>query len=307
MTNFRIWLKAARAPFLTATVVPVVLGAAAAWSGTERFNLFNFLLTLMGIVFIHTGTNIANDYFDHKTRNDWLNKNPTPFSGGSRVIQERLISPKGVLMFSLTCFMLGSLIGLWINHRLGTNVVLYMGIVGVFCGFFYTAFPVRIGYTGFGELIVGLCFGPLVVMGSYYAQALDFSWAALWASIPVGILIGLVLYINEFPDYDADKAVNKRTAVVTLGKEKAVRLYLFLLGLTYVFIIAGAVFKIMPAYTLISLFTAPLAFKAAIVSKKNFDKVLELLPANAMTIGLHLLTGILLSFGFALSKIFKGA
>ncbi|MFA4843240.1 MAG: 1,4-dihydroxy-2-naphthoate octaprenyltransferase, partial [Candidatus Omnitrophota bacterium] len=222
MTNFKIWLKAARAPFLTATVVPVVLGAAVAWSEAGRFNLFNFLLTLIGIIFIHTATNLANDYFDHKTGNDWLNKTPTPFSGGSRVIPEKLISPRGVLIFSLSCFILGSLIGLWINYRLGTNVVLFMGIVGVFCGFFYTASPVRIGYTGFGELIVGLCFGPLVVMGSYYAQALSFSWAAFWASIPVGILIGLVLYINEFPDYDADKAVNKRTAVVTLGREKAV-------------------------------------------------------------------------------------
>ncbi|MBI4335655.1 MAG: 1,4-dihydroxy-2-naphthoate octaprenyltransferase [Candidatus Omnitrophica bacterium] len=303
MINFKAYIKAARVPFLTATIVPVVLGAAVAWQETGRFNVFNFILTLLGIIFIHTGTNVANDYFDHRTGNDWLNKTPTPFSGGSRVIQEKLISAKGMLVFFLACFIAGALLGIWINYRLGTNIVLWMGVLGVFCGFFYTALPLRIGYSGLGELVVGLCFGPLVVMGSYYVQALKFSWVPFWASIPVGILIGLVLYINEFPDYEADKAVKKRTIVVRVGKEKAVKLYHALLVLTYLSIILGVQFKIMPVYAMLSLLTVPFLFKALAVSGKNFDKIYELLPANAMTIVLHLSIGILLSLGFILHKV----
>lgn len=304
LSRLRVWVKATRAPFLTATVIPVVLGAAVAWSETARFNPVNFLFVLIGISFLHTATNLANDYFDHKSGNDWLNKTPTPFSGGSRVIQENLVSPKAVLMLALVCFFIGSLIGLWINYKLKTNVVLLMGIIGVFLGFFYTASPLKIGYTGLGELVVGFCFGPLVVSGSYYVQANNFSQTAFWASIPIGILVGLILYINEFPDYEADKAVNKKTLVVILGKEMAIKLCHFLLVLTYLFIILGVILKFIPIYALISLLTVPLAFKTLAISRKNFDKVYELLPANASTIGLHSLIGMLLSLGFMLDKIF---
>lgn len=297
------WLKATRAPFLTGSVIPVALGTAVAWSETGNFNLVYFIWVLAGVSFLHLGTNLANDYFDHQSGNDWLNQNFTQFNGGSRVIQDNLISAKGILVFSLVCFAAGSLLGLWINHQFKTNVVLYLGMVGVFCGFFYTATPLKIGYSGLGEAVVGLCFGPLVVLGSHYVQTQSFSWTALWASIPVGILIGLILYINEFPDYLADKAVAKNTLVVRLGKEKAVKLYNFLLVMTYLIIILGVTVKLLPQYTLIAMLTLPLAYKTMKVAGCNYDKFQELLPANASTIGLHSLIGILLCAGFMLDKI----
>nr|MBU1328699.1 1,4-dihydroxy-2-naphthoate octaprenyltransferase [Candidatus Omnitrophota bacterium] len=308
MINFKrlaIWIKATRAPFLTATLVPVILGTIIAWSETGRFNIVNFILVVTGISFLHTGTNLMNDYFDHRTGNDPLNKNHTPFNGGSRVIQDRLVKPKGIFLFSLACFIIGSIIGLWINYALKTNIVLFMGIIGVFLGIFYTAEPLKIGYLGSGELIVGFCFGPLVVLGAYYVQAMRFSWPAFCASIPVGILVGLILYINEFPDYEADEKTGKRTLVVLLGKEKAVRLYHLLIGLTYASILIFAVFRIIPLYTLAVLLTLPMAFKIINVSGRNYGGVRELLPANSLTIALHMLTGILLSGGFLLNRIWR--
>lgn len=302
--RLKVWIKAARAPFLTATIIPVILGTAVAWSEAGKFNLANFLLVLIGVSFLHTGTNLINDYFDHKTRNDWLNRNPTPFSGGSRVIQEGLVRPVGILVFSLACFIIGSIIGLMINYQLRTNVVLFMGILGVFLGFFYTAFPLKIGYRGFGEMIVGFCFGPLVVMGSYYSQAARFSWTAFWASIPVGILVALILFINEFPDYEADKAVNKNTFVVLFGREKAVIFFNILLWLVYVIIALCAIFKILPWIILITFLTIPAAFRIMDVSNKNFDKVNELLAANAGTIKLHIMVGFLMSVSFLLKAFF---
>lgn len=299
-----VWLRAARLPFLTATLIPVALGTSISWWETARFDFVNFLLVLSGVALLHCATNLTNDYFDHKSGNDEINNNPTPFSGGSRVIQEKLIKPNGVFIFALACFVLGSLIGLWLNYQLKTNVILIMGIVGVFLGFFYTAYPLKIGYTGLGELIVGLCFGPLVVLGSYYVQARSFSWAALWGSVPIGILVGLVLYINEFPDYEADSAVGKKTLVVRLGKQRAVKLYHLLLGAAYLSLILGVVLKAVPAATLITLFSAPIALKALIVSRNNFDRIYELLPANASTIALHSLFGLLLCAGFILHKVF---
>lgn len=303
--RFAIWLKATRLPFLTATLVPVILGTIIAWSETGRFNIVNFIMVVTGISFLHIGTNLMNDYFDHRTGNDLLNKNHTPFNGGSRVIQDGLVRPEGILLFSLACFVIGSIIGLWINYSLKTNVVLFMGIAGVFLGIFYTAEPLKIGYLGMGELIVGFCFGPLVVLGAYYVQVMRFSWQAFCASIPVGILVGLVLYINEFPDYEADEKTGKRTLVVLLGKEKAVRLYHILIGLVYASILIFAIFGIIPLYTLAVLLTLPVAFKIISVSGRNYGGVYELLPANSLTIALHTLTGILLSGGFFLDRMWR--
>jgi len=308
MINFKrlaIWIKATRAPFLTATIIPVILGTIIAWSETGRFSVVNFILVVTGISFLHTGTNLMNDYFDHRTGNDLLNKNYTPFNGGSRVIQDGSVKPEGIFLFSLACFVIGSVIGLWINYTLKTNVVLFMGIIGVFLGIFYTAEPLKIGYLGIGELIVGFCFGPLVVLGAYYVQAVEFSWPAFCASVPVGILVGLILYINEFPDHEADGKTGKRTLVVLLGKEKAVRLYHLLIGLVYASVLIFAVCRIIPLYTLAVLLTLPMAFKIVNVSGKNFNSVRELLPANSLTIALHMLTGILLSGGFFLNRLWR--
>ncbi|MDP2921117.1 MAG: 1,4-dihydroxy-2-naphthoate octaprenyltransferase [Candidatus Omnitrophota bacterium] len=302
--RLKIWIKATRSPFLTATFMPVALGAAISWSEAGRFDILTFLMVLAGVSLLHLAANLCNDYFDHVTKNDWLNKNPTPFSGGSRVIQEGMISPKGILVASLVFFCAGSLVGLWLNHRMGTNVILFLGITGVFLGFFYTALPLKIGYRGIGEIIVGFCFGPLVVMGSYYAQAMGFSWTAFWASIPVGILVALILFINEFPDYEADKMVNKNTFVVLLGKEKAIILFNIFLWLVYIIIAVCAIFRSLPWISLITFLTIPLAFRIMEVSRKNFDKVDELLPANAGTIGLHIMVSFLMSVSFLLKAFF---
>ena len=303
MQRLKVWLKAIRIPFFTATIIPVSLGSIVAWYDTDNFIWIRFGLAMLGALLIHAGTNLANDYFDHLTGCDEANLNPTPFSGGSRVIPEGLVAPKKILYASLLSFILGSSIGLYLNYLCGKNVILILGIIGVFLGFFYTAKPFRIGYGSLGELAVGIGFGPLMVMGAYYVQAQNLPFKIFLISIPVGILIALVLFINEFPDYTADKSVNKRTLVVILGKKKAVILYQILLALEYLFIIFLVIFKFIPLTSLIVFFSLPPALKAFVVSKKNFDKIYELLPANASTIGLHSLIGVLLSAGFLLDKI----
>ena len=301
MINFsglKLWIRAMRVPFSTATIIPVVLGSVLAWHDTAGFFWDRFWLALIGAILIHIGTNLANDYFDHLAGCDKVNTNPTPFSGGSRVIQEGLITPRNILYVSLTSFIIGSAIGLYLNCLSGGNVILILGIIGVSLGFFYSAGPLRIGYGSFGELAVGIGFGPLMVMGSYYVQARTLSFEAFLISIPVGILIALVLFINEFPDYEADKSVGKRTLVVILGKRNAVVLYHLLLALVYIIVSFFILFKILPVLGLLVFLTAPLALKAFFISRNNFDKIYELLPANASTIAHHSLIGVLIILSF---------
>jgi len=299
----KLWIKAMRAPFFTATIIPVLLGTVIAWVHIGQTFWIKLLLTLIGVVFVHAGTNLLNDYYDHKSKNDELNLNPTPFSGGSRVIQEGLIPPQRILYSGLMFLGLGGVVGLYLNSVSRGNIILILGLVGVFLGFFYTAEPLRIGYLGIGELAVGFGFGPLIVSGAYYIQAQRFSVEPFVASIPIGILIMLVLLINEFPDCEADSLVSKRTWIVILGKKKAVKIYHFLFFLVYLAIALGIVFRLLPLFSVLAFISLPLSVKAIAISWKNYDKIEELLPANAITIKLHSIIGLLLIMGYFIDKL----
>ena len=303
MALWAIWLKALRYRFFTAILVPVLLGSVVAWHRFGEFNWIYFLIALLGGIFINAGLNLANDYFDHTSGVDEINSYPTPFSGGSRVIQDGLLSPSQVFWGSVVCFSAGAAIGLFLDLILPGHTLLIIGLVGIFLALFYSADPIRIGYTSLGEISCGLGCGPVIVLGSYYVQTGRLDWQPLWASLPIGILTALILCINEFPDYEADKQANKKTLVVALGKRKAVRLYLALLLLNYLFIVVGVLCRILPLPALISLLTIPIAFRAVKTVRKNFDKIFELLPANAATVALHLSLGLLLSGSYLLDKV----
>ncbi len=297
------WIRATRAPFFTASIVPVLVGTALAWNVTGRFNLFSFLLVLAAILLFHTGTNVANDYYDHKTGNDEINTKVTPFSGGSRVIQEGLVSARHMLILALSCFFVGSLVGLYINAITPGNLILYLGIFGLLSGFLYTATPVLIGYRGAGEFLVGLNLGTLSIIGAYYVQAHSLSWSAFWVSLPIGFLVAAILYINQFPDFEADEAVSKRHLVVRLGKKKATYGYYFLIAATFLVIAGSVIFRMVTPFALISFLALPVALGAVRTLRLNYDKFVELIPAQAKTIQTHLFTGLLLSLGLVVGRM----
>lgn len=300
--RLRIWVRAARLPFLTATAIPVSLGSVAAWHETGVFAWMKFALAMLGALFIHAGTNLANDYFDHLSGNDAANDCPTPFSGGSRVIQEGLIPAAHVLGAAVALLAAGGSLGLYLNAVSHGNVILVIGAIGVFLGFFYSSSPFRLGYRGLGELAVGIGFGPLMVVGAYYVQTEAAPLRMFLVSVPVGLLIALVLFINGFPDYGADKAVGKRTLVVILGKRRASVLYRTVLAAVYLAIGALVAARMLPVVCLLTLLSLPLTWRAWTVSREAYDRGVEILPANASTIQLHSVVGALLCLGLAVDR-----
>jgi len=293
-------IKEMRAPFFTATIVPVMLGTALAWSTLKIFNPVYFALTLVGAICLHAGTNIINDYFDYKSGCDVVNVDfVSPFSGGSRLLPEGLLKPKDVYKFAMFFFGLASIIGIFLAFERGWAILLF-GVIGIFSGYFYVT---HLSTWGVGEFFVGLNFGPLMVLGSYYVQVQNFSFGTLIASIPVGLLIASVLWINEIPDYNADKHVGKKTLVVRLGRERAANVYAAIMAAAYTLTILGVVAKIMPVTALISLATLPLALKAVKIARGHSKEPLKMAPANASTILIHLFTGLLLILGYVISAL----
>ncbi|MFX0056258.1 MAG: prenyltransferase, partial [Candidatus Hermodarchaeota archaeon] len=220
-SRLKIWMLEMRLPFLTASITPVLLGTAMAWGMHGIFLLDLFLLTLVVGVCLHLGANISNDYFDHISTADDINvEYVRPFTGGSRMIQLGWLSPREVLAGSFVAFGIAAIIGLYLAFT-RDMLLLVFGIVGAASGFFYTAPPFRFVSRGFGEVFIGLNFGVLMVLGSYYVQVLVLAWEPVIASLPIAFLITAVLYINEFPDATADEAAGKLTIVVRLGKRRA--------------------------------------------------------------------------------------
>ncbi|MFC1496878.1 1,4-dihydroxy-2-naphthoate octaprenyltransferase [Verrucomicrobiota bacterium] len=290
-----LFLMELRAPFFTGSIVPILLGTSLAFYHTGNWHWPLFLLTLAAMTLIHAGANVANDYFDHINGNDEKNVDfVRPFTGGSRMIQNKLLTPREVLGLSLVCFAVGSAIGLYLVSQAGV-FILVLGIIGVLGGFFYTAPPFFLVSRGIGELVIGINFGILPVVGAYFIQTGQFRWDIVLFSLPIAFLISAVLFINQFQDYEADKAVGKRHWVVRLGRRNAVKVFFMLMSIWMVPIIIAVLKGMGPLLCLIALAPIILASKAMLTAAKNYDHPKELAPANALTIITHLTIGILLA------------
>jgi 1,4-dihydroxy-2-naphthoate octaprenyltransferase len=301
--NVVILFFATRPAFLTASAMPVIVGTAAGFAESRQFDAVLFFLALFSTMLLHSGANVANDYFDHISRNDWLNKNPTPFSGGRRFIQEGILSAKATLLLALFCFAAGAVLGLVILLITKSVFILWLGLVGLFGGFYYTAPPLKLGYRSLGEIAIAFLFGILPVTGAYYLQTGMFDSAILLPAAIVAILIFLIIFINEFPDKDADAAAGKRTLVVIFGVSKAIWIYRIVLILSYVIAVVLLFSKTMFFAGFFYLLTILLAYKAIKVStEQNLSIPKQTIP-NKLTILLHALGCLALAAGYIFSTL----
>lgn len=222
------WAQALRVHFISASLIPVVLGTVVARREVP-ISGWRLLLVLVGVFCYHGGANLINDLYDAEA--DRLNRQPSLFNGGSRVLPNNLVSVAQMKKVAVLCYMLGTGCACILVLTGGGLLVFLFAVAGFVCGYFYSAPPLRLAATGFGELSVGLAFGPFLVIGTAAALTGRFLPTALFVSLPVGVLITAVILINELPDFDCDQQVGKRTLVVRLGRERSIRLLAFLLVL----------------------------------------------------------------------------
>lgn len=298
LQSLKIWIAELRAPFFTASVVPVILGGVLAWHETHAIHLFYWFLTLTGVLALHAGTNTLNDYFDYRSGNDLINQEANrPFDGGTPFLVNGMLRPEAVYRFGVGALMLGSAIGFYLAFTRGWPIV-PMGLIGLGVSYFYVEPRVKLAARGVGEVLTGLCFGPLVVVGTYYVQTETISSGAVMAGIPIGLLIANVLFINQFPDREADRAVGKNHWVVRLGKQKAAKIFALLVSAVYITVVVGIVAGILPKASLITFLTIPISVKSVLVTLRDYENSPRLRPAQALTILSHLSTGLLLSLAY---------
>ena len=294
---------ATRLPFLTATIVPVFLGLAAA-AYDRHFSLGLAALTLLGAIAVHLGLNVANDIFDTLSGVDDVNFTPTKFSGGSRVLQYGLVSLRQMIVLAAIFYSVAIIVGLVLVAISGLGL-LWLGVAGVLISYFYTAPPLRLVHRGLGELCVALGFGPIMVLGAYFVQTGQYALRPLILSIPVAILVMLILYANEVPDRFADAKAGKRTLVVRMQPATVIRGYVVAVAIAYLVVIAGVVFGILLWPTLISLATIPLAYQTWEGLKAHYDSPYQLMSYLGKNVNLHLYTGLLLVIGVLLGILVR--
>lgn len=301
-TWVRAWLKVLGPPFIALTVMISLLGGAAAFHRQGALDIRLWILSTLSLVLIHFGTSSLNDYFDYLSGTDNVNLSPTTFSGGSRVIQEGMLGPKTLLMAGSISIALGSSVGLYLAFLKGLPVLL-LGIIGVFLAVGYVHPKINLSKMGFGELAVGLAFGPIMLSGVYYVQTETIDLGIILIGIVMGLLAASVLWINEIPDYEADKVTGKTNWVVRVGKKKASKIFCFLLSSPFILSAILIFQNILPRLSLVVFFTLMLAVKAERIALEEYNDVENLLPANALTIATTITFGVFLSGAFFIGRI----
>lgn len=297
------WMVITRAPFLTAILVPILVGAS--WVAykemVQPFPWTLFWLALFAGIFLHIAANTFNDYFDWQSGTDQANNDYfLPYSGGSRSIELGLISEKALFRVASISLLIASALGLTLAYLSGPAILLF-GLVGALSSYFYTAPPVRLAARkGIGELIVGMNFGPLAVGGTVYALTGSVSLVDFLVGVPIGLLTTAILWINQFPDEEADRETGKINLVVLLGKRRARWGYLFLLFAAFGLALYWLVTGLLPLGALLILGGIPLAIYAARIALTQYNKR-SLVRANAATIQLHLVSGLLMVIGLLIS------
>ncbi len=302
MISPKQYLVLARAPFLTASIVPVLLGTALAYRLENAFEPVSFALVVLGMVFAHLGVNLANDFFDFQQGADQNNQFRNPFSGGSPSLAEGQESPARVKVLFWVSFVVAAVCGAVLMMRVdgGIGPVFWIALGGFISGYFYTAPPLKFVYRGFGELFILLGFGVLPVLGTYYVQTGTLALEPVIAGAAVGLLTTNILYINQFPDYRSDKEAGKGTLVVRLGTARARFVYPIILAGAALFIALGPALFAFPLYYLAGLLALAPAFLAVAILMRHHGEPPLLLKGQALTIVTQLAVGLVLTVGVLL-------
>lgn len=285
----RTWLQAIRLRFLLASVIAVSNGIALAFWKNKQVDLPNAILTFVGVICLHASIDLLNDYWDYKRGIDTATQR-TKFSGGTGVLPDNLLKPRSVYSAGLILLLLGTLLGMYFVVIKGITIALLLGFA-VLAVYFYSTSIVNFGL---GEAFVAIK-GTLIVVGSYYVQTSSIEPGVIYVGIIIGILSASVLFVNSFPDYQADRSRGRRTLVILLGRQRAVKIFPWIILCTYVLIISGIILGYLRIYSLVSLLSVPFAVRAIKRIGKSHEDVDKLVPVMGATVAYSRVTGLVLA------------
>jgi len=266
----------------------VLIGSGVA-AGFSEFVWWRAALALVVALALQIGVNFANDYSDGVRGSDERRVGPV------RLVAAGLAPPRQVLAAALGSFAVAGAAGL----ALAAVTSWWLLIVGAACiaaAWFYTGGPKPYGYSGLGEVFVFACFGVVAVAGTAYVQMSAFSWLALAASVPAGLLACALLMVNNLRDIRTDTVAGKRTLAVLLGDARSRTAYVLTLILPF---FCAALLAFFRPLTLVALLALPLA-RMPIRSVRAGASGPALIKTLGQTGRLQLAFGIAFTIGLAI-------
>jgi 1,4-dihydroxy-2-naphthoate octaprenyltransferase len=264
--TIRIWLRVVRVRFLLASIISVSIGLALASLKGYPIDPMNALLTYIGVIALHASVDLLNDYWDYRTGIDKVTKR-TKFSGGTGVLPENLLRPESVYIAGIVMLSIGAVIGVYFSIIKGVTIALILAFA-VITVYLYSTSIVRLGL---GEVFVAIK-GTMIVLGTYYVQSSSIDIEPIYIGVISGMLSSIVLFVNSFPDYNADKAGGRRTLVIILGLANAARLFILFPALIYLLILVGVITSILPIYVIATFLALPYALGAYRVLLRTYCK-----------------------------------
>src|SRR3972149_4640816 len=216
--------------FLFAGLIPYFLGQAIAFHVERKISWFYFLWGLAGISLVLVAVELFNEYFDAQ-------------KGGDRIFsQEQHNVPAWFFKLGVLALAIAFIIGLYLALQAGWPVLLF-SFFGFLGSYFYVGPPIRWAYRGFGEIVIGLCYGPFMLLGSYFIQTQRADFVPLYVSVISGLTVFCLAVLNEIPDYYQDMLVGKRNLVVRFGRQKGMLLLIARLTGAFTLLCVGVFLK----------------------------------------------------------------
>ena len=295
------YVLATRPPFLSVSLVAALIGVASAYYGGAELSPLTAVVSVVFALVAHASANVLNDFYDELNGTDRLNTERLfPFTGGSRFIQNGVMSAGAMLQFGL--LLLGATIaaGLWLMSVSGAGL-LWVGVAGCFVGWAYSGTPFKLNSRGLGELCIAVGFG-LIAVGTDFVQRKAFAPLPAIAVLGYALLVTNILYINQFPDRRADEAAGKRHWVVRLGVARAPWGYAIIGALAYLWIVGATLAGALPKLALVSLVTLPMTLGAARQLFAHAGTPSQLAGAIKQTIAAANVNGLLMAAALAFAR-----
>jgi 1,4-dihydroxy-2-naphthoate octaprenyltransferase len=299
MANVKTWLMQIRAPFLLVALISVLVGVSVAVyePHPHAINILCLALAFVGALLSHIAVNVFNEYFDYKSGVDFKTMK-TPFSGGSGVLPAGLLNPRSVYIFGVACVAAIIAIGGYFIYAQGP-LIIPIGVVGILTVYFYTTHITKSPVLC--AIAPGLGFGPLMVLGTYFALTGTYSVAAGLASLVPGFLVSNLLLLNQFPDVEADASVSRRHYPITIGREKSSLIYMSFVLAAYLARIISVLVGVLPYLALLGVVTLPFGFLVVMGVRKYHDQIERLIPVMARNVLLTLFFPMLMAIGIIVS------
>ncbi len=280
----------------SASAIPVAAGGALAFAD-GRFDAPIFVLTLIGAMALHSGTNIINEVFDVRQGVDTITS-----PRASHAILKGRITERGAYRVALGFFAIAILVGLALTAVRGWPIVA-LGLVGLAGGYFYTAPPFQYKFRALGVPLVFMLMGPLMTTGAYFAVTGKWSWTSLWLSVPIGLLVAAILHGNEWRDISEDTRAGIATLSSRLGASFAHYAYLAMTLGAYITLGLAVSVGILPPQVMIVMLSLPLlaiVIRAAELGAGGQARAIVMI--DVQTARLHMVFGALLVAGVLLSR-----